>query len=205
MRRHTNKPREAYVSEYMITVVLSSGRKNSNSSGMANRLAAAAVKAGGAIERYDLAKMDFKGCTGCGSCRSTTDSCVIRDDLSPLLASLKRCDAVVLASPNYYGYVSGTFKAFLDRWYSLRDAERKLRLPAGRPLAFLMSQGHPDPEGYQNTLNSMSTIFSAYGFETKTIIGAGLQGPGEFTERQELLSELDAFGEELSATLRKSK
>ena len=193
------------MNDYMITVVLSSGRKNSNSSGMANRLAAAAVKAGGAIERYDLAKMDFKGCTGCGSCRSTTDSCVIRDDLSPLLASLKRADAVVLASPNYYGYVSGTFKSFLDRWYSLRDAERNLRLPSGRPLAFLMAQGHPDPAGYKNTSDSMTTIFTAYGFDTKTVICAGIEGRRELAESEEHISDLDALGEELSSNLRKNQ
>ena len=165
---------------------------------MANRVAAAAVKAGGGIERYDLSALDFKGCTGCASCRGKSDGCVLCDDLTEVLKGVAKADSVVLASPNYYGYVSGTFKAFLDRWYSFRDGERNLRITEGRPLLFLMAQGHPDPEGYAQTPAQMKRIFTGYGFTPDFIIGAGLEAPGTFAEDDSLLSALDVAGIKLA-------
>src|SRR3989338_8426805 len=43
------------------------------------------------------------------------EKCSVKDSLSPLLEKIKKTDALILASPNYFNSVSGIFKTFIDR------------------------------------------------------------------------------------------
>ncbi|TAL16047.1 flavodoxin family protein [bacterium] len=184
----------------MIAAITSSGRINSNSSFLLGK-ALEAASGGETVSFYDLSKLAFKGCTGCGACRSGAGSCIVMDDLSEVLDAVATARAVLLASPNYYGYTSGIFKAFLDRWYSFRDGERKLKIPEGRPLLFIFSQGHPDPEAYPHTLSSLEKIFSGYGFAPKILVAPGLEKAGSAAKSSGLIEKAMALG----AELRKSK
>ena len=51
---------------------------------------------------------------GWGSCRKE-GKCVIEDDFASLVARLKRADAAVFATPVYYGDLSESIRALLDR------------------------------------------------------------------------------------------
>lgn len=187
----------------MIVAVKSSGRPGSNSSFLLDTALDAALEAvpdvaGGSPSRvHDLAKLSFRGCIGCGACRKDAPGCVLDDDLTPVLADVAHAQAVILASPNYYGYVSGIFKSFLDRWYSFRDGERKLKIPEGRPLLFIFSQGHPDPEAYPHTLSSLEKIFSGYGFSPKILVAPGLEKAGSAAKNPGLIEKAISLGAEL--------
>jgi multimeric flavodoxin WrbA len=180
----------------MIVAIASSGRKNSNST----HLLKEALKAGAPKEEVrlvELASLDFRGCTGCGGCRKGAPGCVLRDELTLVLEAIATADAVVCASPNYYGYVSGIFKSFLDRFYGFRDADRALRLPEGRKLLFIMSQGHPDQGAYANVVQSLERIFTGYGFIPTTLVAAGMEAEGQVAEDEELLGKAGALGSSL--------
>jgi multimeric flavodoxin WrbA len=150
----------------------------------------------------DLAALSFRGCTGCGSCRAGFERCVLDDELTPVLADLTEASALFLSAPNYYGYVSGICKSFLDRWYSLRDGDRKLRVPEGRPLLFVLSQGHPDPAAYGAATAQFDKIFRSYGFEPRILVGAGLEKAGSAAENEPLLAEARRLGREIGTALR---
>lgn len=180
----------------MIVAITSSGRRGSNSTALA--LAALEAVKGGETAHVDLAGLTFTGCTGCAGCRSGAPGCVVRDGLTPVLERVATAGGLILAAPVYYGYVSGIFKSFLDRWYGFRDAERKLRTPSGRPLLMILAQGHPDPKAYAEMSGSLDKVFSAYGFSPHNMVAAGLEGPGSVAERSELLTEAAHWGEILS-------
>jgi multimeric flavodoxin WrbA len=180
----------------MIAAITSSGRVNSNSSFLLGK-ALEAADSGKGSALFDLSKLSFKGCLGCGACRSGAGSCIILDDLTEVLQAVATSRAVILASPNYYGYTSGIFKAFLDRWYSFRDGERKLRLPDGRPLLFIFSQGHPDPSAYSQTVSSFEKIFTGYGFSPEILVAAGLEKAGSSARNPELIKKALEMGARL--------
>lgn len=75
--------------------------------------------AGGTCETFFLPTMELERCRQCedsgwGICR-TEGRCVIEDDFAALVDQLRAADAVVLANPVYFGDLSESLRAFLDR------------------------------------------------------------------------------------------
>ena len=53
-------------------------------------------------------------CLGCQRCYQTAQ-CVQRDDMDTLHGAMARADILVLASPSYWGDITGQMKVFIDR------------------------------------------------------------------------------------------
>ena len=67
---------------------------------------------------FDLNKKVVNPCKACNACKMKENVfCVQKDDMSALLPELDACDALVVASPIYFGMVTAPAKAFLDRCY----------------------------------------------------------------------------------------
>jgi multimeric flavodoxin WrbA len=75
---------------------------------------------------------------------------VQRDDLTPVLESIRGCDALVLASSTYFGEISSQAKGLVDRMFSFRRLEHRSRLAPGKKLALVLAQGNPSPSLYSN-------------------------------------------------------
>lgn len=71
------------------------------------------------IQRYDLYRMDFRGCAHCDGCKRDDrgPACRLRDDFGPALEAIAAARVVVVASPVYCWSVSGCTSAALDRLY----------------------------------------------------------------------------------------
>lgn len=188
----------------MITAVATSGRQNANSTALLD----AAIRGASGIEtvtRRELSGISFTGCTGCGSCRKGSPVCVVKDGLTPLLGETAEASGLIIAGPVYYGYVSGIFKSFLDRWYSFKDGERKLRTKAGRPLLCILTQGHPDQAAYERMASELDRVFTGYGFTPRRMIAAGLEAPGMAAKDEALLGQAEELGRAMAASLSAGK
>jgi multimeric flavodoxin WrbA len=76
-------------------------------------------KMGGECEQIFLPQTKIRRCRQCdengwGICR-TQGKCVIEDDFASLIGKIKDADAVVFATPVYFGDLSESIRAFLDR------------------------------------------------------------------------------------------
>ena len=74
---------------------------------------------GGETESVFLPSIEIECCRQCdekgwGICR-TEGQCVIEDDLEDILAKIKAADAVIFATPVYYGDLAESMRAFTDR------------------------------------------------------------------------------------------
>ena len=74
---------------------------------------------GGQSERIFLPDMQIARCRQCeedgwGICRAE-GGCEIEDDFAPLVGKIKNADAVVFATPVYFGDLSESMHAFLNR------------------------------------------------------------------------------------------
>jgi multimeric flavodoxin WrbA len=174
----------------VILGVSGSGRKAGNAFQL---LRAAMGQATGSTDSgpdiVHLSDLSFKGCVGCRACREAADSCLLEDDLTPVLGATASADALVLATPIYYGYASGLFKSYLDRWYSFRDGRRRLRVPEGRSALLILTQGHPDPAAYAWTRQSLERVLTAYGLKVHALIAPNLQEAGDVQRHPGLLDE----------------
>ncbi|MFI3294760.1 MAG: flavodoxin family protein [Rikenellaceae bacterium] len=59
----------------------------------------------------------LRGCASCYACFKTRDGvCALKGDrMNEFIAQAQQADAIILASPTYYGSVSAEMKAFMDR------------------------------------------------------------------------------------------
>lgn len=104
-----------------IVAFVSSSSHGGNTATAARRLLEGAAQAGAQTEILYLNDYHIKCCRGCRTCEKTNE-CVIKGDDVPLLhAALRSADAYVLATPTYYGDITGQFKQFVDRCYPFVD------------------------------------------------------------------------------------
>ena len=86
------------------------------------------------VKVWHLGDAEIGYCSGCKSCYST-GRCVQRDDVNRILADLVAADLVIVASPSYWGDVTGLMKVFFDRNTPYADTNPnadKLVVPAGK-------------------------------------------------------------------------
>ncbi len=185
-----------------IMAIMGSPRKKGNSSFLTERFLAKAREKGGEISSYFLEEMNYKGCKACGACKKTHDRCVISDDLTAVLDEMRLADIIIYAAPNYFADVSGQFKLFLDRTYSLLTPEfmtgaNRSRLPTGKHLVFIFTQGAPEkffkeiPDKYSH----LKEYFNFSGFHI--IHGGNLFAPEDAQKCPELIEKIDQLANEL--------
>ena len=82
------------------------------------------------IYLYDL---NFKGCTGCHTCKLLDESklghCALQDDLAPVLEKAIDADVLLIGSPIYYGDITGETRSFLERYLFAGMTYNKDRVP----------------------------------------------------------------------------
>jgi multimeric flavodoxin WrbA len=165
-----------------VVALLGSPRTNGNSAAIARRFTEAAAGRGARVRTYELNRLTYRGCQGCYACKKTLDHCILDDDLTEVLAAVREADLVVLATPVYYGEVTGQLKCFIDRTFSYLVPDYAVnpqpsRLPPGKKLVFVIAQGHPDEALFADIFPRYSGFLNWMGFaDTRLIRDCGI-GP----------------------------
>jgi multimeric flavodoxin WrbA len=182
-----------------LVCLLGSPRRLGNSATMAALVASRVRAAGGEVKTVYLNGLAYRGCQGCYACKRGAERCVIKDDLEPVLSLAAEADGLLLATPVYYGDVTGQLKCFIDRTFSWLVPDYptnpvKSRLAAGKRLAMAISQGHPDEALFADVFNRYADFFSWLGFkEARLLRGCGLSERSNPVNRPELVAEADAI------------
>ncbi len=181
-----------------IVAILGSPRKKGNSATLARKVLAAAEAQGAESEVYLLNAMKYKGCQGCNSCKTETDYCVVQDDLTAVYESIRSAEALLLASPVYFGEVSGQLKSFLDRFYSYIDANFQSRLQPGKKSVFILTQASPDETEYQNIYPRVEIWLKFFGFTENYLLRAsGVRDMEEVDNKPEVLRQAEEIGRQI--------
>jgi multimeric flavodoxin WrbA len=181
-----------------IVAVLGSPRPQSNSSTLARAFLKVAAERGAEITEYVLNQMDFQGCQGCGACKTKRDTCILEDGLSPLLNAVKAADLLVLASPVYFGDLSGQLKSFFDRTYSYFNPDFSSRVPPGQSAVLVLTQANPDPAQFGDIFGRYERWLKLYGYAPVRLLRAvGVRDPGEVASQADTLAAAAALAREL--------
>ena len=161
-----------------VSAILGSPRKEGVTSTIAKTFMAQAKEMGAETNIYFLNYMDFQGCQGCQVCKTKKESCILKDDLTPVLEDLQASDIIVFATPVYFWDVTGQFKSFFDRTWSLVKPDYKtnpspVRIPKGKKALLITSQGDVE-EKHQEVSKKYAGFLSMYGFDTQTIRAFGM-------------------------------
>jgi multimeric flavodoxin WrbA len=183
-----------------IVAILGSPRPKSNSTALARIVLDTAAKLGAQTQEFVLNKLTFKGCQACETCKQKLDRCVLKDDLTAVLAAIQEADAVVLSTPNYFGEVSGQFKSFFDRTYSYLAPDRTSRLQPGKSSVFILAQGQPDLNLYTDVCGRYDAWLSRHGFAKRLLLRMNGPRPADsLGERPDLVAQAEQIGRDLMA------
>jgi len=164
-----------------ILMLLGSPRPEGNSANIAAHFAKTATGLGAQVRTVELNRLSFRGCQACYGCKGQSEACVLKDDLSPILATIKEVDVLVLATPVYFGEVTAQLKGFIDRCYSFLapgylSGGEKGRLRDTK-LVFIQTQGNPDPAFFGEVFPKINHFLEWMGFRDGRLIRACGLGP----------------------------
>jgi multimeric flavodoxin WrbA len=103
-----------------ILAICGAANKSRNTAKMLQSAFEGAMSVPGAVgEIVYLYDLNFKGCTGCHSCKlldgNSFARCAMRDDLTPVLQKAIEADVLLVGSPIYFSDVTGETRSFLER------------------------------------------------------------------------------------------
>ncbi|HXV21062.1 MAG TPA: flavodoxin family protein [Desulfuromonadales bacterium] len=188
-----------------VVCLFGSPRKNGNSAAVAGHFLDTARKLGACTQSFYLNTLSLQGCQACNRCKTRSEKCVLKDDLSPVLEAVFAAEVVVMASPVYYGDVSAQLKAFIDRTYSYLlpgyiALNHPSRLPVRKQLAFILTQGHRSPDWFADILPRYRNLFHWTGFaETHPLRVVDVYRKGDVGSRQEVMQEAALLARKLLA------
>ena len=181
-----------------IVAVLGSPRPQGNSAALARHFLDAARDQDAAVQEYQLNSMTYQGCQGCLACKTDSDTCVLEDEATPVLAAIKEADVLVLASPVYYGDLIGQLKCFFDRTYSFFNPDFSSRVPPGKKAVLILAQANPDPEQFAGIYPRYMHWLKLYGFQPVYLLRAvGVKDMGDINRQPDLLTQAAALAGEL--------
>lgn len=181
-----------------IAAVLGSPRPQGNSATLASAFLEAAKEKGAEIQVYSLNQMNFRGCQACMSCKTKTEACILEDDLAPVLAAVKAADVLVLASPVYFGDLSGQLKCFFDRTYSYINADFASRVPGGKTAVLVLVQANPDAGQFADIFPRYQRWLTFFGYAPVFLLRAtGVKNPGDIKGQAAVLEEAAALARKI--------
>ena len=177
-----------------VVSLFGSPRANGNTAALTKTFNKIAEDLGAEVQTFLLNKLDIKGCQACDTCKTITDHCVIKDDLTEILESVKNADVLVAATPIYFADISAQFKIFVDRCYSYLEPYETMpktsRLKAGKKFVLITAQNLGE-DMFDEVCTKYRMIFDLLGFkETYLIRGCDLRETDDLIikNRQDLFS-----------------
>jgi len=121
--------------------IVGSPRKGGNTEIMTKHTLKAIEEEGIETELIPLSGLNIQGCNACMAC-AKKEYCSIDDDMLPIYEKMKAADAIILASPVYYGSATALIKALMERsGYMGRSLGRVFAGKIGGPLVVARRAG----------------------------------------------------------------
>lgn len=136
------------------TIIYGSPRKKGNTAALLAPLMEELEKNGVILDYFDVYEKNIAGCRACLGCQKdkTKISCVVQDDMQPVLNSMAESDLIIVAAPVYAWSAPAPVKAVIDRaiyasckYYG--DDPHGPALLKGKGLALLTTCGYPVDKG----------------------------------------------------------
>lgn len=136
-----------------IVILNGSPRLHGNTAMLCDAFAEGAAEAGHTVTRFDLQRMDIRGCLGCvKGGKDAAHPCVQQDDMAAIYPAYTAADVVVLASPMYYWGFSGQLKTAFDRLFAVAECRPGYANPRKDCVLLMAAEGN-SPENWKPVLD----------------------------------------------------
>jgi len=140
-----------------------SPRLKGNTAAMLDNAIRGARENGAEVELFNLCKMQYSGCISCFTCKRLDKErpivCVVKDDLKPVLKKVREIDAIVIATPVYFGSETAATRALIERlcfpylnYADYSNSHFPKRIPVGLIYTMNIPSEMVKPMGYDVSL-----------------------------------------------------
>lgn len=102
-----------------VIAINGSPRPNKNTVQLLNQALMSAQAAGAETKIISLYPLQYRGCVSCFYCKRKDKehgTCIIKDDLTPVIEELKQADAIIWGSPIYFYNITSALQALFERF-----------------------------------------------------------------------------------------
>ena len=194
------EPERYQTTNKMAVILKASPRKRSNSSLLADELAAGFRETGGETKDFPLQEMNIQPCNGCDACQGPkAKGCTVKDDMQLIYPVIRQASVVVLATPVYWFTFSAQLKVAIDRFYALESPQgHGLK---GKTMVLLMVYGDVDPytAGAVNAIHTFEDMCRYTGSPVGGILYGSASERGEIASNKDLLAKTRNLGIKLAS------
>ena len=131
---------------------MGSPRKKSNTDLVLDNMIKGAEDANHNVSKYYISDLDVSACRACGVCMTGKD-CVLKDDGLKVTHEIAKAEGLIVASPIYFGQMTGELKVLLDRLYGI--THNPLINLSGKVVLIFTQLG---PEGYYDSYIELTKL-----------------------------------------------
>jgi multimeric flavodoxin WrbA len=184
----------------LILGVAGSPRRGGNTQILLNRALSGAAAAGAQTKVLMVSELSLSGCTECGDCDETGE-CSIQDDMRGVYDEVARADAVIVASPIFFGHLPAQMKMVIDRFQAWWVAKYVLKSPhvkGKRPGAFICVGAMKRTDYFECARKTIRAFFATAGLSYHAeLFRNGLDVKSAILEDRRALEEAFQIGQQL--------
>jgi multimeric flavodoxin WrbA len=181
-------------------------RQGGNSELILNSFLEGASKAGRETEVIRLSDLTFSPCQACDRCGSS-GKCVVKDDMQLIYPKMLSCEALVIATPVFFGTLSAQLKMFIDRFQCWWHAKYMLKKPfipdeEKKPAFFICVGALKKKEYCQSAEDVTDVFFYITNFQKKgSLLFRGYDEKGSITRDPQNLENAFQAGFDFASSL----
>ncbi len=195
-----SEPRTLNPEPMLLVGIGGSPRRGGNSDLLLDEALRGAAGRGARTRKLLLCELGIAPCRACDG-PGEDEPCAVRDGMDAVYGAVRDADAVILASPIYFGSLSAQMKAMIDRFQCVWLAGRRRGVrffPGERACAFIAVSAGDRPDFFANARaiarNWSATLHARWGGE---LYCPGVERKGIVGERPEMLQAARELGERL--------
>jgi len=155
-------------------IIIGSPRKNGSTYALAEEAERGLTSRGIPAETIWLNNLVIRDCQGCHGCkRADNFDCVLADDMQDVYRLVQESAGILVASPVYFGGVSGLSRLWLDRLVPYISSDLSPRLPGSTHISFIFTQNLADTSVFEPGLKSFMDSVAMTGMTCRDYLIAG--------------------------------
>jgi len=183
-----------------------SPRRGGNTEILLNNALFGAKTKGAEIESIALNNLKFAPCQEC-DIMPENGICLIKDGMATVYEKVLSADAVIIASPVFFGSVSAQTKMMIDRfqcvWLAQFEYGKKMFLKA-RPGAFICVEASTRKDFFDNSRAVVKNLFATIDVKyTYELLVTGMEKKGLANQFPEVLEKAYRLGEDIVSVSRR--
>lgn len=162
-----------------------------------------ARSAGAKTEKIALGRLKFSPCQECENMPSD-GSCLINDDMQGAYLKIKNADAIIFASPIFFGSLSAQAKAMIDRfqcaWRGKVIFKKDIFADKKRLGAFISPEASERKDFFGNAKAIVKNFFAVINAEYKEeLFCPGVDDKGAVSKHQNYLEKAAELGKRITS------